>query len=98
MQKEDAMNERDIISAGIKVVGLFILLLGTMALLRDGASLVIRWSELSALQVDEVLWPIILPIYFTRGFVSITQIALGLYLCNGGKLFVAMLTRNTKDS
>jgi len=96
--KEHHMREHDIISAGVKLVGLFLLLLGAVALFRESISFILQLLHLDTRDLPADTWQIVAMIGFAKLNVAIAQVALGVYLCKGGKWFVSKLCHDTTDS
>jgi len=108
------VNERDIISAGVKIVGLFVLLLGLLGLFRDGIPLVSHYfyvpKYVSAMdstkdladgdkqQLSHDIRLLSMIPKASRVSGEIIQILLGIYLCRGGRVFVSLLTGKKEDS
>jgi hypothetical protein len=92
------MRERDIVSAGVKLVGLFLLLLGAVELIRDGLALVIQLLYADNQGLPEDIWQLFAMVAFGKVSIAIVQVLLGAYLCRGGGWFVSVLCGNTEDS
>ena len=96
--KEDQMRERDILSAGMKILGLCLLILGVLTFSRETLSLIVPWLQSDTSELPKGFWKLLSLRAFTRAIVSIIQIALGIYLCKGGKWFVSILADRSGDS
>ena len=92
-EERNHMRERDIISAGAKLIGLFLLLLGLLEFFREGISLIIQLIAADTDDLPEGTWKILSVVAATKLGVAIFQIALGTYLCRGGRLFVELLSK-----
>jgi hypothetical protein len=92
------MKESEIIAAGIKLVGLFLLLLGAFALIREIMSFLIPLLNADTRETLAVAWPLGIMTALARMLVSSVQIAFGIYLCRGGKWIVSILTNKSGDS
>jgi len=92
------MTERNIISAGVKLVGLFLLLLGAIELSREGLSLIAQLLQADTKELPEGTWKLLSVVAFLKLDAAIVQVLLGIYLCRGGKWFVSMLSRDEIDS
>jgi flagellar biosynthesis protein FlhB len=97
-EENNRMREHDIISAGVKLVGLFILLLGVFTLVRESMSILVPLFDADTRETLAVGWMILVISAFGRLIVSVVQIAFGIYLCRGGKRIVSLLTNKSGDS
>ena len=107
------MKERDIVTAGLKIVGFFILVQGAVNLFFDGISFVAQYncipemvsamiqpmemSEAETLSMTENVKGISMIPIAGQLIKNVFKIIFGLYLCRDGKLITKLLTRSKES-